>query len=491
MYLCHQICSFVSNNTSYNHIMPRKKSARINEDIQYRIFFFDKNQEKAEAETKTEEPEQTVRVIELFAGVGGFRIGLDEASKNSKIKFKTIWSNQWEPATKSQEASDIYCREFKIDKNKELSDPSDNLPYHEHVNDDINSVAMDNIPQHDMLVGGFPCQDYSVASTLNRSGGIEGKKGVLWWSIYNILKNHRTKPKYLFLENVDRLLGSPAKQRGRDFAIILASLAEQGYVVEWRIINAGDYGKQQRRRRTYIVAYHQDTRIAQKAINTNPLLWITEVGTIASEFPVGKEPVDVKEFDLQNDIREVSANFNIEKKGAVSPFKNAGIMINSHVFTAKTTPAYDGPRMTLGDIVLPEDQVPEEFFITSNDLKQWKYLKGSKREQRTSQTGHTYFYSEGGMAFPDPLDMPSRTIITGEGGKSPSRFKHVIEQSPNRFRRLTPIELERLDGFPDNHTQGATDIKRAFLMGNALVIPIVEMIGRGLIKQIKQTEEEE
>ncbi len=471
--------------------MSKKKSNRINEENQYTLFSFNEDTENIEVEAQAKEPEQTIRVIELFAGVGGFRIGLDGASKDSNIKFKTIWSNQWEPATKSQEASDIYCREFKIDKEKELLDPTDNLPYHEHVNDDINSVDMDNIPQHDMLVGGFPCQDYSVAATLNRSGGIEGKKGVLWWSIYNILKNHRTQPKYLFLENVDRLLGSPAKQRGRDFAIILASLAEQGYVVEWRVINAGDYGKQQRRRRTYIVAYNQNTAIADKAKKTNPLTWLTEVGTIASEFPVGTTPLEINEFDLQKDIREVSANFNTERNGAISPFKNAGIMINGHVVTAKTVPAYDGPHITLGDIVLPEDQVPEEYFINEKDLKQWKYLKGSKHEERITKTGHTYFYSEGGMSFPDPLDMPSRTIITGEGGKSPSRFKHVIEQSPNHFRRLTPIELERLDGFPDNHTHGASDIKRAFLMGNALVIPVVEMIGRGLIKQIKQAEKQE
>ena len=473
-----------------NNNMSKKKTTPINEDKQYKLFPFNDDNDKEVIETQAKEPEQTIRVIELFAGVGGFRIGLENASKDSNIKFKTIWSNQWEPATRSQEASDIYCREFKIDKEKELTDPTDNLPYYEHVNEDINSVAMDNIPQHDMLVGGFPCQDYSVAATLNRSGGIEGKKGVLWWSIYNILKNHRSKPKYLFLENVDRLLVSPAKQRGRDFAIILASLAEQGYVVEWRVINAGDYGKQQRRRRTYIVAYRQDTAIANRAENTNPIQWITEEGTFATEFPVGTELAEVNVFDLQNDIREVSVNFNAEKANAASPFKNAGIMAKGHVFTAKTVPAYQGPHITLADIVLPEDQVPAEYFIMENDLKQWKYLKGSKREQRTTKTGHVYFYSEGGMSFPDPLDMPSRTIITGEGGKSPSRFKHVIEQSPNRFRRLTPIELERLDGFPDNHTNGVSDIKRAFLMGNALVIPIVEMIGRGLIKQIKKSDKQ-
>lgn len=462
--------------------MPTK-TVNSNPIEQMEINFFNN-----EVETRVTDNAKEIKVIELFAGVGGFRIGLDHASEESSIKYKTIWSNQWEPSTKAQDASDIYCREFGIDKSIELKDAIDDLPYHEHVNDDINKVPIDEIPQHNMLVGGFPCQDYSVASTLNRSGGIEGKKGVLWWSIYNILKNHRTKPEYLFLENVDRLLGSPAKQRGRDFAIILASLAEQGYVVEWRIINAGDYGLQQRRRRTYIVAYHKDTQVAELAKKCDSKLWLTEKGTIASQFPVGEDPVIVKEFDLEKDIRDVSAHFNTEKPKALSPFQNAGIMIEGHVFTAKTIPVYDGPRITLRDIVLPENEVPAEYFITDEELKQWKYLKGSKHEPRMTKDGYEYMYSEGGMAFPDDLDMPSRTIITGEGGRSASRFKHVVEQTPGRFRRLTPIELERLDGFPDNHTKGATDIRRAFLMGNALVIPVVEKIGRGLIEQIRLTE---
>ena len=85
------------------------------------------------------------------------------------------------------------------------------------------------------------------------------------------------------------------------------------------------------------------------------------------------------------------------------------------------------------------------------------------------------------MIFPDPLEKPSRTIITGEGGKSPSRFKHVIETDKG-LRRLTPIELERLNGFPDNHTslEEISNVKRAFFMGNALVCGVVEKIGNEL-----------
>lgn len=184
-----------------------------------------------------------IKVVELFAGVGGFRIGLERASK----QFKTIWNNQWEPSTKRQDASIIYCRRFGTQG---------------HSNEDIATVPTSDIPDCDLLCGGFPCQDYSVATTLQRSGGIEGKKGVLWWQIYRILKEKDdNRPKYLMLENVDRLLNSPAKQRGRDFAIILSSLASLGYAVEWRVINAAEYGMPQRRRRTYMVAYRDNTTL--------------------------------------------------------------------------------------------------------------------------------------------------------------------------------------------------------------------------------------
>ena len=157
--------------------------------------------------------DKLVRVVELFAGVGGFRIGLEGASD----AYKTVWNNQWEPSTKRQDASLVYQARFGVEG---------------HSNRDINDVRTDDIPDHDLLVGGFPCQDYSVAATLSKSGGIEGKKGVLWWQIYRILdeKGDR-RPDYLFFENVDRLLNSPATQRGRDFAIILASLSDLGYVV--------------------------------------------------------------------------------------------------------------------------------------------------------------------------------------------------------------------------------------------------------------------
>lgn len=401
-----------------------------------------------------------IKVVELFAGVGGFRIGLERASK----RYKTIWNNQWEPSTKRQDASIIYCQRFGTEG---------------HSNEDIATVPTSEIPECDLLVGGFPCQDYSVATTLNRSNGIEGKKGVLWWQIYRILNEYKHKPEYLFFENVDRLLNSPAKQRGRDFAIILASLNDLGYAVEWRVINAADYGMPQKRRRTYILGYLKGSKIYNKI--KDPLEWITSKGTEAKAFPVEIEDnTHAKNFDIKGSIVEVSNNFN--KRKPLSPFEDAGMAIDRRVTVVKTVPRYDGPYLSLGDILIDEGQIPEEYFVQEEDLPKWKYLKGSKKEKRVNKvTGFEYNYSEGNMSFPDNLDKPSRTIITGEGGAGPSRFKHVVKTPSGRYRRLTPIELERLNMFPDNYTLGTSDIRRAFLMGNALVTGIVERIGVALI----------
>ena len=409
-----------------------------------------------------------IRVVELFAGVGGFRIGLEGASD----AFHTIWNNQWEPSTVHQDASLVYCARFGAKG---------------HSNQDINRVETAQIPDHDLLVGGFPCQDYSVASTLSKSGGIEGKKGVLWWQIYRILKEKGEKrPNYIFFENVDRLLGSPAKQRGRDFAIILASLADLGYVVEWRVINAAEYGMPQRRRRTYIVGYRAESVVAAKIYDVRD--WVLYDGVMAKAFPMEAKSDTISSFSIDGSIQEVSDNFNIGKKD--SPFGNAGMMRNRNVFSVDYIPVYAGPMMTLGGNLVDESLVSEEFFISDEELPRWQYEKGAKKIERTSKEGYKYVFSEGGMAFPDSPDKPSRTIITGEGGTAASRFKHVVLTPSGRYRRLIPLELERLNMFPDNHTYhpNVSDGRRAFLMGNALVCGIVQEIGKSLFRFIYDRE---
>lgn len=392
-------------------------------------------------------------VAELFAGVGGFRIGLAAAG------WKTIFSNQWEPSTKAQHASDVYVANFGSEG---------------HSNEDIATVK--DIPNVDLLVGGFPCQDYSVAKSLNSSKGLAGKKGVLWWEILRLVE--KKKPKFLFLENVDRLLKSPSSQRGRDFAVMLKTLGDEGYLIEWRVVSASDYGFPQRRIRVFIVAKRT------KNTPTNIEEFLTKDGILARALPVSRSFESRAEIDLSESADLISRNFN--KGVAKSPFHNSGVYFGGRAYALKTTAAYKGKRVVLGDVVLPDDEVPSEYFVGSDRIKEWEYLKGAKTIERTHKaSGTAYNYAEGKMAFPDLLTNPSRTILTGEGGTSPSRFKHIIKTKKG-YRRLTPMELERLNGFPDNWTSAGadgaliSDVRRAFFMGNALVVGLIQRVGKVL-----------
>jgi len=429
-----------------------------------------------------------IKVIDLFAGVGGFRIGLNRANKKLKEDvYKFVWGNQWEPNIKTQHASDIYKKRFKTIEA-------------EFSNKDISTVKTKDIPNHDMIVAGFPCQDYSVATTKKLSGGIEGKKGILWWELERILREKgKDSAKYFIFENVDRLLSSPATQRGRDFAIILTCLNNLNYMVEWRVIDASAYGFPQRRKRIFILGYKKGTKAYSsfKETHENALNWINSDGTFAQGFPIKTlSENDVKEIggipackktlkEKSMDVKNVSDLFN---KGAkVTPFLHAGVMKNGKVYTSKIEANYKGKYKTLRDILLDEKDVPKEFYIPAEQRAKWEYLKGAKKEERTSaSTGYKYHYSEGAVTYPDCLERASRTIITGEGGQGPSRFKHVVKTKGGKLRRLTPVELERLDMFDDNHTkmEGVSDSRRAFIMGNALVVGVVQRIGEYLSKKL-------
>ena len=402
-----------------------------------------------------------IRVAEMFAGVGGFRLGLegygkpgDKLYKPSAGDFKTVWANQWEPPGTPARQFAWKCYESRFGEGSCINEDI------EKVLDDYEAGKCD-IPDFDMLVGGFPCQDYSVSKPAPLAKGIEGKKGVLWWSIQRMLR--LKKPEYVLLENVDRLLKSPTGKRGRDFAIMLSCLAQLGYTVEWRVINAADYGMPQRRRRVYIFARRYAPISDAKTV-------LGSHGIFARAFPI-MEPIAIREFDVPEDPYQASEGFGDPK---TSPFGPAGCMFGGHVWTCAIQPAYEGPKTVLGDILEPDSIVPEEFFIADDALERWKYLKGAKKEPRTARNGFEYMYSEGPVAFPDPLDKPSRTILTSEGGKSPSRMKTVVRGSSGR---LVPDELDALQMFPKGWTEGMTDGHRAFCMGNALVVGIPHRIG--------------
>lgn len=390
-------------------------------------------------------------VVELFAGVGGFRLGLEAEGWN------TIFANQWEPGKKLQWAFDCYNSHFNDSNNS---------------NKDISTVDSKDIPDHTLLCGGFPCQDYSVAATLVNSKGIIGKKGILWWDIRRIVEDK--KPKFILLENVDRLLKSPASQRGRDFSIILSCLNSLGYSVEWRVINAADFGFGQRRRRTFIFAT-KDKKIQNKLYGGfKDEAVLTKTGLFASSFACTKEPtLPIKTFNIPTDLVQLSDTFS-------ALFENSGYCINYICKSAKVSPLYTGPLKTLGQVL--ESHVDEKYYIKEGELDKWAYLKGGKKELRVAKNGHEYQYSEGPIAYPDYLDRPSRTMLTSESSKS--RMSHVIEDpETKKYRVLTPLECERLNGFPDNWTNtGMPEKFRYFCMGNALVVDVIKVLGKAILK---------
>ena len=459
-------------------------------------------------------------VCELFAGVGGFRCGLNNINENvvcspennAKEKWKTVWYNQWEPAEKStQYAHDCYKYHFGIclDKNGE-----------DTTNVDIEAVDKATIPDFNLLVGGFPCQDYSVASSLATSKGLEGKKGVLWWSIRDIIEEK--KPPFVLLENVDRLIKSPAKQRGRDFGIILACFRDEGYTVEWRVINAAEYGYQQRRRRTFIFAYKNDTKYAKQILESVKYFddymdelhrdsmskLIAREGFFAKTFPVDEfDSKKVKIEELPVGIGDLSAHFSFG-------FENTGVMKDGVVYTVKTFPQYEGKQITLGDI-MDDGNVDEKYFIPEEKLyyneshtthsdesherlpkesrQTWQYLKGAKKLPRKAVNGHEYIFSEGAIPMIDAYDKPARTMLTSEG--SFSRTTHIVEdKKTHRIRLLTAEETERIQGFPTEHTKNCMvngqvvempTNKRRFMMGNALVVDLVKRMEEQLDRIIR------
>ena len=392
-------------------------------------------------------------ICELFAGVGGFRLGFDRLESG----WETTWFSQWEPGARTQWAHECYVKHFGDSKD---------LKGEYHTGEDISDMIKENIPNHTLLVGGFPCQDYSVAHTLASSKGIEGKKGVLWWQIRDTII--AKKPPFCLFENVDRLLKSPAKQRGRDFGVILACLNELNYSVEWRVVNAATYGAAQRRRRTFIFAYRNDLKYAKTMAGNYVEDILLKTGFMAKAFPVES----IEEIDrtcLDKDIVEVSNAFSFD-------FCNAGFMKDGVVYTAKAYEIQEQP-INLGTLLQSVND--DKFFITDDEkMAKWVYLKGAKKIPRKSANGHEYVFSEGPIAFPDPWDKPARTMLTSES--TLNRSTHVVcDPGRGKLRILTPVEAERIQGFDDDWTNtGMPDRMRYFCMGNALVVPMITRMGR-------------
>jgi DNA (cytosine-5)-methyltransferase 1 len=604
-----------------------------------------------------------LKVAELFAGVGGFREAM--VSLNAQVGaelFRMVWSNQWEPSESGKKGEEQFANRVYIEKFGHPGHYADDI---HKVSDIKGPIPKSLVPDIDLLVGGFPCQDYSVAKPKNVSKGLRGPKGVLWWSIERLLEERA--PDYVLLENVDRLINSPANNRGRDFAVILKGFQELGYAVEWRVVNAAEYGFPQKRRRIFILAYKLKT-VPGKALKSaadEPASVLVSKGVLAQSLPCTSEELIPELYDLNKFKTDVDVKDRYAEES--SPFLSAGFMLNGEVHTLQVDSVMKGRPTFLRDLLVkPGEQfypsAAGKFSIPAEDAGYWAYAKGRKNEPRRKQValvaflksqlkgeaavtkaelaeaakklpgqlaldhettiafegrevrvrlareelnfkvaslmGKTanplrpnlvsrsdvkivlddevmcreleahvtgimvdraisllalkakadqeklrkslgskvrqaitallgknptarvtigkvelsldrdtvcgasfaYGYKEGGMAFPDPLDAPGRTIITSEGGASVSRFKHVICDDcaragrkldhdcgkEGRLRRLFPRELEAMNGFSERHSAACEKLKisdgrRAFFMGNALVVGVVERILKALV----------
>lgn len=331
-------------------------------------------------------PEQLmkIKVAELFAGVGGFREAVE--SDGLCERFTVTWSNQWEPAEakkagKDQSANKVYIKKFG---------PEGHYPEDIHLVTESGKDLPKVLKEINMLVGGFPCQDYSVAKPKNESKGIRGPKGVLWWSIEKILRV--AKPDYLLLENVDRLINSPASNRGRDFAIILKGLQQLGYIVEWRVINAAEYGFAQKRRRIFILGYKKESKVSRATFKGSPTPEevISKVGVLAKSMPC-KLAEELKCYDLQKEISsDDSAKTDYKSDGGMSRFGPAGVLMGGKAWSCHVDTASDEKEKSLRDILLrpaknKQDKLPANsasFFIKPESIKEWARAKGRKNEPR-------------------------------------------------------------------------------------------------------------
>jgi DNA (cytosine-5)-methyltransferase 1 len=398
-------------------------------------------------------------VVELFAGVGGFRVGLNsitslddsgKAIENGDWKF--VWANQWEPSTKIQHAYECYKKRFG-----------------ECVNISIQDIDKNKIPNHALLVGGFPCQDYSVARSISGEKGIQGKKGVLFWEIADILKCKQTP--FVLLENVDRLLKSPTAQRGRDFGIMLRTFHDLEYNVEWRVVNAAEYGARQKRRRIFIFAWRKNTKYNSRLNKYSKDEILNSKGLFAKSFKINNE------LSTNKKLVDITANSFLDTVEMTVLFKflfeNTGCLINGEVYTLKTIPIFVEP-VKLREVL--QHNVNQKYYLNEAQNSKFAYLKGSKKIERTGPNNTKYLYSEGACAYPDKLDSPGRTMLTSEG--TINRSSHIVgdlDSGKNRF--ITPIEAERLQHFPDDWTNtGMPERSRYFMMGNALVTKIISII---------------
>ena len=363
--------------------------------------------------------------VELFAGIGGFRIAAD------RIGLKTVWANDINP---------ISCSVYRERFGSEAS-----------VEGDIEEL-LSEVPSHDVLTAGFPCQPFSSAG---KKEGTRDPRGTLFEKIVKVVAAKH--PKFFVLENVKRLL---SMEQGSHFATVLLALSELDYFVEWRLLNAKDFGLAQNRQR------------------------IVVTGTYCPSNGSTPDPREFLRLANQHEIygaKRAAGNFSdmsswptLEHHG--TKFPNWGVSYKGKYFCTelKGFPEQSEPVL-LKDVLQPA--VPPEYDLTEATIPRLtanvtvdKFVQGVKivsNQAGGARMGYTIFGIDG-LA-------PTLTASTSRHYE-----RYYID---GRYRRLTPIEYARLMGFPDTHCSSVKPYDQYGLLGNAVPPPMVEWVLRKLLDQ--------
>ena len=361
------------------------------------------------------------KTVELFCGIGGFRLAADA------LKIETVWANEID-----DKAAFIYTKRFG------------DMNFH---HGDIRECSQD-IPEHDILTAGFPCQPFSSAG---KKLGICDPRGTLFSEIVEILRQR--KPSFFILENVKRLL---SMNSGIHFATILYALTQAGYCVEWRVLNAMWFGLPQHRERIIL--------IGRKSHNLQSYFYSSQL-------------YSSKQDENLNHIRKIQLECSQLHKIQEhrSKFQNWGLawedsVIDQHI---EIPVCQANPNIRLHHLL--EKNPASDFFFTKDTLER---IKNSEEVNRYFNGVEILYNQKGGarMGYSIFGIHGVSPTLTSTTSRHYERYK-VGEE----YRRLTNIEYARLQGFPDSHCDGISPYHQYTLLGNAVPPNLIQWVMSRLI----------
>lgn len=396
----------------------------------------------------------------LFSGIGGFDIGFDRAG------MRCVAQAEWDQA-----ASEVLKHHW---------------PNVTHLKD-VRDVTRDSFRSIDVLCGGFPCQDVSVAG---KRAGLDGERSGLWFEFYRIIKEHT--PRWVVIENVPGLLTS---NRGRDFAVIIDGLVKCGYRVAWRVLDAQYFGLAQRRKRVFIVASFGDGRCTEVLFEREGSDRNTSASREAGESITGT---------LAAGAHPSGFNGRDAERGMLVPFSNRGkttgdiaetIRAGSHGALPMLAEAIDARNSCSNGGVSGTLQSKKSGGYSLNYINPVAFMAGQGANARSIAACDDFSPTLKGVAsgtnqvptiaYHASTGEDVSPSLTSEGadGSEDGRGRHAFAVNSYGVRRLTPTECERLQGFPDGHTavNGQSDSRRYKQLGNAVAVPVAEWIARRIV----------